>query len=235
MGYSLGRKYTQRARLNYLDFYKGICILFIIITHYEWTNQQRLNALFPFWIDMAVPVFMTVTGYVSAMSFEVHEHSLKSVYLPTEIMRKWLRFVVPFLPVYALQIALRIVILKENISAFGLLKSFIKGGYGPGSYYFPVMLQTVLIVPILWAVIKKFRVIGLIGCFAVNFLFEIVKTLSGMNPGAYRLCALRYLFILAFGVYLFYRKPEKKNPWCSLLGALGLFISFCLITQRQSR
>lgn len=55
-------------RLQHLDFYKGICILFIIITHYNWTDQQRLAYGFPFWIDMAVPIFMVITGYVSALS-----------------------------------------------------------------------------------------------------------------------------------------------------------------------
>lgn len=87
---------NERTRLNYLDFYKGICIIFVIITHYDWTEQQRLDGFFLLWIDMAVPVFMTITGYVSAISFQRHKHSLKACYQPFEIIGKWLRFIVPF-------------------------------------------------------------------------------------------------------------------------------------------
>ena len=64
------RSFGKQSRLNYLDFYKGICIIFIIITHYSWNDNERLHYLFPFWIDMAVPVFMVITGYVTSLSFQ---------------------------------------------------------------------------------------------------------------------------------------------------------------------
>lgn len=62
---------------------------------------------------MAVPVFMTITGYVSAISFQRHKHSLKACYQPFEIIGKRLRFIVPFWGVYILQIALHITVLNE--------------------------------------------------------------------------------------------------------------------------
>lgn len=57
-------------RNNSLDFLKGISIIFIIITHFSWTNLERLSFGFPFWIDMAVPIFMLVSGYTQALSCE---------------------------------------------------------------------------------------------------------------------------------------------------------------------
>ena len=170
---------------------------------------------------MAVPVFMVITGYVSAMSFQTHAHNLKNAYRPTEILRKWLRFVVPFLPIYAFEVVWSYAVLQKSFSKYTLVKFFLEGGDGPGSYYFPVMLQMVVIIPIVCAVIKRFRRKGLIGFFAANVLFEIGKTYGGMNPLTYRLCALRYLFILAFGVYLYYRKPEDKSPLRFIAGAAG--------------
>lgn len=185
---------SNKTRLNFLDFYKGICILFVIFTHNEWTQEQRLYGLFPFWIGMAVPVFMVITGYVSAMSFQTHAHNLKNAYRPTEILRKWLRFVVPFLPIYAFQVVWSYAVLQKSFSKYTLVKFFLEGGDGPGSYYFPVMLQMVVIIPIVCAVIKRFRRKGLIGFFAANVLFEIGKTYGGMNPLTYRLCAAVSLY-----------------------------------------
>ena len=53
-----------------IDFLKGISILLVLITHYAWTEEQRLNILFPYAIDMTVPVFMVVSGYVGAIPLE---------------------------------------------------------------------------------------------------------------------------------------------------------------------
>lgn len=208
-------------RLSYLDFYKGICILFVIVTHYDWTNQQRMIFFFPFWIEMAVPVFMVITGYVIAMSYQKHGYSLRNLYHSREILSRWVRFVVPFVPVFIIEFYMAIVLRQETVSILGAVKIFVCGGYGPGSYYFPIMLQTVVIIPIVWKVIKKYRTVGIIGCFGVNVFFEIGKTIVNMSPAVYRLCVLRYLFILAYGVYLYYRKDSEWRLGYWIVGGIG--------------
>lgn len=213
---------SKQARLNFLDFYKGICILFVIVTHYDWTDQQRLQFLFPFWIEMAVPVFMVITGYVTAMSYQKYGHSLRDAYHPREILRKWVRFVAPFVPVFIIEICIAIILKQETISIFGIVKTFARGGYGPGSYYFPIILQTVVIIPLVRIVIKKYHTVGLIGCFGGNVLFEIGKTIINMSPAVYRLCMLRYLFILAYGVYLYYQKDAEWRSCYWIMGGMGV-------------
>lgn len=52
------------------DILKGICIVCIVITHFSWSDTERRMFLFPFWIDMAVPVFMVISGYTHSISFE---------------------------------------------------------------------------------------------------------------------------------------------------------------------
>ena len=56
-------------RNQFIDVLKGICIIFVIITHYNWSNAARLKYFFPFWIDMAVPIFMIISGYENANCF----------------------------------------------------------------------------------------------------------------------------------------------------------------------
>ncbi len=49
---------TDRKRNYNIDLGKCICMIMIIITHFEWSQRERLSYLFPFYIDMAVPLLM---------------------------------------------------------------------------------------------------------------------------------------------------------------------------------
>lgn len=61
----------NRERYNLLDIIKGIMILFIIITHFQFVYPDDYKKYgFFFWIDMAVPVFMVITGYLYALQYE---------------------------------------------------------------------------------------------------------------------------------------------------------------------
>ena len=60
-----------------LDILKGLAVVIVLITHYAWTREQRLIPIFPYLIDMAVPVFMIISGYVGALSF--HRHGIDSL------------------------------------------------------------------------------------------------------------------------------------------------------------
>lgn len=53
---------TKRKRDIAIDYLKTICMILIIITHYSWTMLDRERYLFPYWIDLAVPVLMIITG-----------------------------------------------------------------------------------------------------------------------------------------------------------------------------
>lgn len=142
----------KQERLHNLDVYKGICILFIILTHFNWNESQRLRMGFPFWVDMAVPIFMVISGYVYALLD--NGLALKEQYSIRRISSKWLRFIVPFFVVYLLEILVHIL-LRDKITASYLVYGFISGGEGPGSYYTPVMVQFILIIPLIIKVIEK--------------------------------------------------------------------------------
>ena len=80
----------------HVDFLKGLCILFVVITHSSWSNMQRLNYLFPFWINMAVPIFMIVSGYLYAHSYSSKEiYNLEQAYRMADIIRRCIRYIVP--------------------------------------------------------------------------------------------------------------------------------------------
>lgn len=99
------------AKRNYfLDVLKGICIIFVIITHYKWQAAERLQYGFPFWVDMAVPIFMIISGYVYACSFRKNEiENIEKAYELKFIVSKLIRYTVPFAVAYSLEIMVDII------------------------------------------------------------------------------------------------------------------------------
>lgn len=152
-------------RIVILDILKFSCIVMVIVTHYEWTDEQRRQLLFPYWIDMAVPVFMLISGYLGAMSFERHKiDDIKKSYNRYFILAKVLRYAIPFSVVFIVEVIadffIKSIINTEWNCAFqpsvaGLIKFYINGGAGPGSYYFPVMLQFVFLFPGIYFAVRK--------------------------------------------------------------------------------
>lgn len=216
---------NKSGRNSLIDILKGICILFVIFTHYNWTMDTRLGMFFPFWIDMAVPVFMVISGYVNAKSFESKGiDSIEEAYQKTLLITKLLRFLVPFVIAYGLECMIQILCHRFTVASF--VKDFFHGGYGPGTYYFPVMVQFVFIYPVIYFIIKKHGLKGLILCFAINLAYEFLQRISYVPKELYVLLSFRYISVIAFGTY-FALNPDDNIKWFIkvLIGLIGvLFI-----------
>lgn len=195
-------------RNRFADVLKGILIIFVIVLHSDITQTSRQVAGFPFWVNMAVPMFMLISGYVSALSLEKHGvNAVEKAYEPLEIIRKLLRFVIPFsIAFFAQWIVFRVAGLYQvspiKYGLFALLMDYIQGGKGPGSYYFPVMIQFIFVFPAIYYVIKKYTYKGLGACFIANGVLEVVKIAFGVSGEEYRLLLFRYLFVIACGCYV---------------------------------
>ena len=51
----------KKQRIEFLDYLKAVCVIMVIITHYGW--EDKTSPFFTMLINMAVPVFMIVSGY----------------------------------------------------------------------------------------------------------------------------------------------------------------------------
>ena len=115
--------------------------MFVVLTHYFWTEQQWLQLLFPFWIDMAVPVFMILSGFVFAKSFQKSAiHTFRQGYQIHTVIKRIIRFTVPYVVIIFIEQIWLIAFQNQSFSIRAVAKSFIPGGYGPGSYYYPVLI-----------------------------------------------------------------------------------------------
>lgn len=119
---------SMNQRMDILDILKGLMIIFIIVTHFrfEYPLDYKKYGFF-YWIDMAVPVFMIITGFIMSFNFNKKEIcTLKEAYSIQSIIPKILRYILPFIPIFLIETP--ILIIYKNFGIIELLKTFVCGG-----------------------------------------------------------------------------------------------------------
>lgn len=110
------------------------------------------------------------------------------------------------------------------------LNFFLEGGFGPGSYYYPIMIQFIFVFPLIYFVVKRYNTFGLFLCGFTNAAYELMKWGYSMNEGCYRLLLFRYILLIAFGVYLYENRGAKlRTRWGVLSCSIGIL--FIVWTQ----
>jgi peptidoglycan/LPS O-acetylase OafA/YrhL len=209
-------------RNSMIDILKGIGMVLVIITHYNWSNSEKLNYLFPFWVSPAVPVFIIISGYVYSMSYERNGmQTLADCYRYRFVANKLIRYTIPFLMAYFVEVMFYIN--SGDFTLYDMLVRFIAGGTGPGSYYYPVMIQFIFVFPFIYGIVKKYDFIGVVICFFLNGMYEVVQHSYDMSPESYRLLVFRYLFLMSAGCYLYI---GKKKPKLSV-GIVSMLLGAC--------
>ena len=218
----------RQGRNRNLDLIKGFCILLIILTHFYWTDYERLRFLFPFWVEMAVPIFMIISGYVYSLSFQRHNiDSISKAYRVKNVLTKVIRYTIPFLVVFIAEIIVYIIKSGEIDDPISILYFFLKGANGPGSYYYPILLQFVFVFPIIFFIIKKLDFKGLVICTIINFVYEVLQSAYYVNEECYRLLVFRYIMVIAFGCYLAIGK--RKIKWYVFLTAFFVGLVYIIV------
>lgn len=216
-------------RNHMVDILKGICIICVIITHFEWQSSVRLIPIFPFLIDMAVPVFMIISGYVYAISYEKHGiASIGQAYQIDYVIDKLLRYTIPFIIIYVLELItfyrLDVIYSKREI-----IWNFFTGGFGYGSYYYPIMIQFIFVFPIVFFLIKRLDFFGLILSGFLNALYELLQWSYYVSSAHYRLLLFRYLLLIAFGCYMYLKKGKIRKPIGIVSALIGIFFIWIYI------
>lgn len=215
-------KNNEHSRYRSVDFIKGVCIIFIVVTHCNFNDIERLKYLFPFWIDMAVPVFMVLSGFVYGKSFQRKRiSSFDDAYSWDYIIEKITRYTIPFAFVFGIELLLS-VINNQGINIFQIGFDFLCGGYGPGSYYYPIMIQFIFLVPVIFITVDKHGHKGLVIFGIINFIYEVLKRAYLMNAECYRLLCFRYIFLIAYGCYLSKIGYKRNKKYELLVATVGM-------------
>lgn len=213
----------KSERICMVDYLKALCCLLVIVNHYPWTNEQKLHPMFVFVVRMAVPVFMILSGYTFSMSATKKHQGLKELYSARNLFPKFQRFTVPVIIAFGFYL-LFCAISGNGYSISEAATAFMMGDYGPGSYYYGMMLQFLIFFPLIFALIRRTQATGLVIIFIINLLFEISVAGFDVPYEDYRISLFRYFMYIAFGSYLFLNREKKlPAPALSVLFLTGLF------------
>lgn len=203
---------------------KGLAIISVIMLH-SLSTPVKLSIGAPFYIWQAVPIFIIIAGYNGAMSCNARGFiTLRQCYDWPTLYRRFHRILVPFFWIWILQMAIIFTILGQSPSMQDIAKSFITGGQGAGTYFVPVILQHILILPALFWMGKRSSTLMVLAALFFNLCFEAASVLSGMTEPTYKFIYLRFLFAGALGVWLVVTM-DKPKIWI----ALGTIMSLVYI------
>lgn len=208
-----------------IDFLKCLCIVSVIVLH-SLTLAQKKSIGDAYYLLQAVPLFIIISGYNFTNSYLHKNISIREAYKKENLKPKIVRILFPFLIMYIIQVLIIVFIRKENLTFNQYIIAFMQGGWGPGSYYVPLMLQLILTIPVLYFIAKFNKYNVLILSFLFNLLFEVIIYNIDLPNSIYKLCLLRYFFALGLGVYYAY-----SNIRFNLIIIFGAIISLIYITM----
>ncbi len=168
-----------------IDFLKAVMIFLVIFDHIvHWGLKSEIGVAL--WERICIPVFLVIMGFNMGLSFKRHgANTLGELYSWRYFKSKILRYIVPFLILYAFSTLIGLILYQFNFIAMydgqyypqhGIINLFtgILPFWGPGNWFIPVILGSILIIPfIYWAFLQK-PVFSLILCFILEIMMQLI-------------------------------------------------------------
>ena len=194
----------MKNRKYEFDYLKALCIISVIVTHCPFNEQSRKLVFFPFFVEMAVPIFIVISGYMQC-------HYI-------------LKVIAPYLFVIFVEFVW-FVIFKDVMSTRCFFTQLLKdGAIGPGGYYTIIYLQLLVVFPLLFWLYRVAPKSVIIGGVAVCVLLEVLCN-HFVSDEVYRLLFVRYLPFALCGIILFDKRYNmKKIQLYSIISLLFIYL-----------
>ena len=202
--------FTKNGYDDFIDFIKGLAIVLVVLEH---TIPFRQQLLFPIWgASKAVPIFLVIQMFHAFKRGQPRIPNVKKVFD---------RILKPFIIIQVLLLIVNIAVSADTINMV-IYKTLRGGGMGPGSYYPWIYIQFALILPFMYKALNRYDLKKLfIICLAMSFAIEVLCSLIDMPERLYRVLALRYMFLVYFGIE-WCRKGIYLSNRGIILGTIGL-------------
>jgi len=175
------------SKENYfqVDFLKAMMIFLVIFDHIVFWDVKG-NIGVTLWERISIPVFLVLMGFNASKSFQRQgELSLKELYSWSYFKKKIIRYIIPYLILYAVSTFIGLLIFNFDISAMYHFQYYPNHGFmnlfigilpfwGPGNWFIPVLFQAILILPLLYKLFKKSPIIALISCFVIEIIMQLM-------------------------------------------------------------
>ena len=200
--------FSKKGYDDFIDFIKAYAILCVLFGHtFLWLDKVAYAA----WAGMQVPLFILVQVF----------HGYKKEKVIFSFRKLFKRVLLPFFIVEFITFVLALIIRGYECNAL-VVNMINGGGCGPGSYYPWIYLQVALLIPMFGLMLNKCN--RWISLFVFLFICEgteVLLSLVDISEMAYRLLAVRYLFLLFLG-WLWVKDGVRVNGVTILLSVISL-------------
>jgi len=214
----------HRKNFFQIDFLKALMIVLVIFDHFvSWNIKSEIGVAL--WERISIPVFLIILGFNMGHSFRGKGNlTLKQLYSWSYFKHKILRFVIPFLILYAASTFIGLFmygfdfILMYDTQYYpdhGLINLFylIMPFWGPGNWFIPVLFQFILIAPLLYWGFAKKPITSLILTFVIEITMQaIIFFLIGETFTSWEEVHIYSLFSCSI---LFYLSAVGLGMWFS--------------------
>lgn len=200
-------KNSAKAYFPQIDIIKALAIISVILTHtYIVTVGMLMKTSAQFHINQAVIVFFILIGITLTISFKQTNKKLHllPLYTVKYFAKRINRLIIPFIIIFL--ISLFGGLLAKKTLYFGWLSLLgLLPVTGPGNYFFSIIIQFIFISPLIFYLYKKNPIMMLLGCYFLNFGFELLVphfSIFDTLPYLYSASIFRYLFAMALGLFV---------------------------------
>ena len=214
-------KENTTGKIWIIDALKGIFILFVLMIHCNGLLRIGMENMFfyVYLINLAVSFFMIMSGYTFALSFG-KQASIREYYRWKNIGVRLLRFLLPII----VSILLFLLVTFGVFHKFsdGIIKMVLANGMGPGSYYFVLVIELTLIFPLIYRLIEKLPIVGMLILVALAVGFEALVSATGLSNLVYTRIIIRFLPFIGAGVEMYFciRGGRRVHPIILALSAV---------------
>ena len=216
-----------------IDLIKAVAVIAVVVLHSLPVDTLK-TLLAPFHVWQAVPVFMMVAGMNSYFSAARLPAGWRAHYAARRWCRYGRRLLAPFTVVWLLEVA--VLLATRRPPAGKIFFSYFSGGFGPGSYFIPIFVQHLLLYPLIFRWLRRFRdkqsLLLLLVFFGAALLLEYLCVAANLPEKVYRLLYVRYFFAVAVGSLLVSRSFSR--PLFRLLAFLSI-LSKALLPAKDKK
>jgi len=242
---------SDDSRFFQVDVLKAAMIFLVIFDHIvSWGIKSDIGVTL--WERISIPVFLVILGFNAGKSFQKRETlKLRELYSWYYFKSKILRYIVPFLILYAVSTFIGLFMYGFDISAMyhgqyypdhGVINLFVGflPFWGPGNWFLPLLFQSILILPLLYKAFKKKPILSLFLCFVVEIMmqltvFFLIGEITSWEEvhvlNMFMTSVLFYLSAIGLGLWFSfgYKLEDKRNSFMWFL----FFISLVFIIAHQ--
>jgi len=166
-----------------IDLLKAIMIAFVVLDH-ALAYSRIFGIGYQLWERISIPVFLIILGFNMGKSFAREgDVSLRNLYSLSYFKKKFWRFIFPYIIFYIISTSIGFVIygayfpetFNENwiVEYIVFQKSLLEG---PGNWFIPVLIQSILLLPLLYYLFSKKPILTLIACFVIEICMHLFLT-----------------------------------------------------------